>query len=241
MIAVKDKNVTLDRRKNNINEGQTKQVFNWKDEETAVEAKQYIRTENRQELSTEEGEKKTTIEHKCDTIEELTHKTGRKETTEQTNMVETGKNGETTYAKKKKCFKCGSENHLIRYCIEENNLWKSYHRINPCHICKKTGHKAMECWFKDQVDGERRCFRRRSPDHVVKFCSQPNKTSVSPATTGKVPEIRREIQDRYKKHRAKEDQAMRILLAAFWCVFSRKTLLKGEEDSENQAQAWIHL
>ena len=214
LIAVKDKNETLDRRENDINEGQTKLISNLKDEEAAVEVKQYIRTENRQELFTEEGEKKSTIEHKCDTIEELPNKTGRKGKSEQTNIIETEKNRETTYAKKKKCFRCGSENHLIRYRIEENNLWESHRRINPCHICKKTGHKAMECWFKDQVDGERRCFRCRSPDHVVKFCSQPNKTSVSPGTTGMEPEMRRGIQGQYKRHRAKEDQAMRILLAA---------------------------
>ena len=214
LIAVKDKNVILDRRKNNINEGRTKLISNLRDEETAVEAKQYIRTENRKELYTEEGGKKTTMEHKCDTVEELPKKTGRKEKTEQTNMVETEMNGETMYAIKKKCFRCGSENHVIRYCTEENNIWDSHRRISPCHICKKTGHKAVECWFKDQVDGERRCFRCRSPDHVVKFCSQPNKTSVSPATTGKEPEIRRGSQGRYKRHRAKEDQAMRILLAA---------------------------
>ena len=147
LIAVKDKHVTLDRRKNNINEGQTKLISNLKDEKTAVEVKQYIRTENRQELFTEEGEKKTTIEPRCDTIVELPNKTGRTGKTEQTNMVETKMNGETTYAKRKKCFRCDSENHLIRYCIEENNIWESHRRITPCHICKKMGHKAIDGWM----------------------------------------------------------------------------------------------
>ena len=38
-MVVKDKHVTLDSRKNDINEGQTKLISNLKDEEAAVQVK----------------------------------------------------------------------------------------------------------------------------------------------------------------------------------------------------------
>ena len=38
----------------------------------------------------------------------------------------------------------------------------------PCPVCKKHGHTESKCWFKN--NGERRCFRCGSYDHLIKDC-----------------------------------------------------------------------
>ena len=80
----------------------------------------------------------------------------------------------------KKCFQCGSNEHLIRNCtVEYRTIEKATEKSYDCIICKKSGHNKDECWFKYQQDGERSCFRCGSKKHIVKNCSTAPIINVS--------------------------------------------------------------
>ena len=81
------------------------------------------------------------------------------------------KDRKTEYYHVKKCYRCGSDEHLIRDCNSDNRKWNIYHISKACHICKKTGHRKTDCWFRDQVDGKRRCFRCGSDSYIPQYAT----------------------------------------------------------------------
>ena len=86
---------------------------------------------------------------------------------------------------KKTCYKCGSSGHLIKHCDYRYKTlrWNyNYRRTNRCEICKKTCHDTSDCWFRNQRDGERTCFRCSSAKHLVKNSCEPRKHASSMIT-----------------------------------------------------------
>ena len=81
------------------------------------------------------------------------------------------KDRKTEYYHVKKCYRCGSDEHLIRDGNSDNRKWNIYHIPKACHICKKTGHRTTDCWFRDQVDGKRRCFRCGSDSYISQYAT----------------------------------------------------------------------
>ena len=98
---------------------------------------------------------------------------------EQNRPIETIQTGTITSAtyRRKQCFRCGSQDHLIRSCKSACTTELKYRQDKLCEICKKLGHRKEDCWFKDQKDGQKRCFRCGSEQHLVKDCAVPRKTS----------------------------------------------------------------
>ena len=37
-------------------------------------------------------------------------------------------------------------------------------------VCKKSGHGADKCWFREQGDGSKKCFKCGESDHMIKDC-----------------------------------------------------------------------
>ena len=86
---------------------------------------------------------------------------------------------------KKTCYGCGSSGHLVKHCYYRYKTlrWNyNYRRTNRCEICKKTCHDTSDCWFRNQRDGERTCFRCGSAKHLVKNCCEPRKHASSMIT-----------------------------------------------------------
>ena len=86
---------------------------------------------------------------------------------------------------KKMCYRCGSSGHLVKNCEYRYKTlrWNyNYRRPNRCEICKKTCHDTSDCWFRNQRDGERTCFRCGSAKHLVKNCCEPRKHASSMIT-----------------------------------------------------------
>ena len=98
---------------------------------------------------------------------------------EQNRPIETIQTGTITSAtyRRKQCFRCGSQDHLIRSCKSACTAELKYRQDKLCEICKKLGHRKEDCWFKDQKDGQKRCFRCGSEQNLVKDCAVPRKTS----------------------------------------------------------------
>ena len=80
---------------------------------------------------------------------------------------------------RKMCYRCGSSEHLIKDCIKaysKHEYLVKYHQTQPCRVCRKVGHTEEDCWFKEQLkDGQRRCFRCGSTEHMVKDCARPRR------------------------------------------------------------------
>ena len=107
----------------------------------------------------------------------------KKEQNKPIERIQTRMINSATY-RRKQCFRCGSQDHLIRSCKNACTPEVKYHQDRPCEICKKLGHRKENCWFKDQKDGQKRCFRCGSVQHLVKDCAVPRKTS-SPVMANK--------------------------------------------------------
>ena len=45
-----------------------------------------------------------------------------------------------------------------------------------CDVCKKSGHTSSTCWFKDQTESEKKCFKCGSSDHMIREC--PKKKEI---------------------------------------------------------------
>ena len=103
----------------------------------------------------------------------------RKDTTEMDGVDSPSKKPDHDIVKTKRCYRCRDDRHLIRDCTVGPKTWARYSRMQPCHICKKTGHKATNCWFRNQKPGEKRCFRCDSSKHIVKNCTLPRPTNAS--------------------------------------------------------------
>ena len=139
----------------------------------------------------------------------------KKEQNRPTETIHTGMINSATY-RRKKCFRCGSQDHLIRSCKSAYTTEVKYHQDRPCEICKKQGHRKEDGWFKDQKDGQKRCFRCGSVQHLVKECTEPRKT-FSPVMANKdivaehktMPRI-----EKYEQQRSvngKDTEIMRVL------------------------------
>ena len=73
----------------------------------------------------------------------------RNETTEIDEVDRPSKKPDHDVVKTKKCYRCGDDKHLIRDCTAGLKTWARFSRMQPCHICKKTGHKTTNCWFRN--------------------------------------------------------------------------------------------
>ena len=102
----------------------------------------------------------------------------RNETAEMDEVNRPSRKPDHDRVKTKKCYRCGDDTHLIRDCTVGLKSWARYSRMQPCYICRKTGHKATNCWFRDQKPGEKRCFRCGSSKHIVKNCTVPRQTNA---------------------------------------------------------------
>ena len=103
----------------------------------------------------------------------------RKDTTEMDGVDSPSKKPDHDIVKTKRCYRCRDDRHLIRDCTVGPKTWARSSRMQPCHICKKTGHNATSCWFRNQKPGEKRCFRCGSSKHIVKNCTLPRPTNAS--------------------------------------------------------------
>ena len=103
----------------------------------------------------------------------------RNETAEMDEVDRPSRKPDHDRGKTKKCYRCGYDKHLIRDCTVGLKTRARYSRVQPRHICKKTGHKATNCWFKDQKPGEKRCFHCGSSEHIVKNCALQRQTNTS--------------------------------------------------------------
>ena len=139
----------------------------------------------------------------------------KKEQNRPTETIHTGMINSATY-RRKKCFRCGSQDHLIRSCKSAYTTEVKYHLDRPCEICKKLGHRKEDCWFKDQKDGQKRCFRCGSVQHLVKECTEPRK-AFSPVMASKDIVAGHETISRIEKYEqqrsinGKDTEIMRVL------------------------------
>ena len=200
MLIPEDKKAT-EKMKDAIIDKSAAEIANLKEENTLIDERKHMRKEQMTAELIDELKEKITTETK-----EMKH----------AQVTEIGKDRKTEYCHVKKCYKCGSDEHLIRECDSDNRKWNKYHILKACHICKKTGHRATDCWFKDQVDGKRRCFRCGSDSHLVKFCPLPRDNKVSPviADSQNQLEPRYSIKETYGKYRSKEEEAINMIIAA---------------------------
>ena len=80
---------------------------------------------------------------------------------------------------RKMCYRCGSSEHLIKDCTKaysKHECLVKYRQTQPCRVCRKLGHTEEDCWLKEQQkDGQRRCFRCGSTEHMVKDCARPRR------------------------------------------------------------------
>ena len=103
----------------------------------------------------------------------------RNETTGMDEVDRLSKKPDHDIVKTKKCYRCGDDKHLIRDCTVRLKTLAKYSRMQPCHICKKTEHKATNCWFRDQKAGEKQWFHCGSSEHIVRNCTLPRLTNTS--------------------------------------------------------------
>ena len=103
----------------------------------------------------------------------------RNETAEMNEVDRPSRKPDHDRVKTKKCYQCRDDKHLIRDCIVGLKTWAKHSRMQPCHICRKSGHKEMQFWFRDQKPGEKRCFHCGSIEYRVKNCTLPRQTNAS--------------------------------------------------------------
>ena len=109
-------------------------------------------------------------------IVSYTRELTRKETAETNEVDRPRRKPNHDRVKTKKSYRCRDDKHLIRDCTVG---LKSWGRMQPCYICRKTGHKATNCWFTDQKPGEKQCFCCGSNEHIVKNCTEPRQANAS--------------------------------------------------------------
>ena len=116
---------------------------------------------------------------------------------------------------KKTCYRCGSSGHLVKDCDYRYKAlrWNyNYRRTNQCEICKKTCHDTSDCWFRNQRDGERTCFRCGSVKHLVKNCCEPRKHASSMITrTSSEPSCEFHAEE-YDGYQTRQEENFRTLI-----------------------------
>ena len=92
--------------------------------------------------------------------------------------------GDKTQTGVKRCFRCGSFEHLIKDCLKKLVApvrSQGVNAMNQCIICSKPGHSEEACWYRDRREGDRVCFRCGSKNHLVKNCDKPRqKRNIMP-------------------------------------------------------------
>ena len=224
-MATQEEMLAMERVKNSMIEELREQLSDVK-KDIAAEGSLHIRTREVVEISSDKGTKEAVTEHK---LEETKDGNTREEAkmslsticvmsdskvVDHAVITKSEENRKNASHQRKKCFGCGSEEHSIKDCT--SNTGNDNHGRRFCNICKKIGHNAAECWFKDQKDGVRKCFRCGSSDHLVKSCSQPRQIGMPQIWVRNYgdPDTGTKIHEQYRRYRTKEEKTMITLIAA---------------------------